>query len=182
MGDKKSSKPKVTRNQVNVRLTDDEARMIDDIAKENRMSKSDVVRFAIVGELKEVSAKRTKPMTPEQRIEILEAVGKATTLLSKVKADNAKLGNNVNQIARRLNSDVTKLGNPHGKEVGATVAVGEPPAENQPDELDETFKRIEKIQKDVDNMLFLHRMSDTEIREGINNISKELREIWQSLV
>lgn len=175
MGDKKSSKPKVTRNQVNVRLTDDEARMIDDIAKENRMSKSDVVRFAIVGELKEVSAKRTKPMTPEQRKEILEAVGKATTLLTKVRTDNAKLGNNVNQIARRLNSNVTKQGNPHGKEVGATGAAGRRPV---PTRAGATGGPL----SEVESMLRMHRMNESQTREELDKLSKELSAIWQLLV
>lgn len=153
MGDKKSRAKQPTRQQVNVRLTDDEARMIDEIAKENRMSKSDVVRFAIAGQLKEVTAERSRPIEPVQRKELLETLGKTTMMLTKVRTDNARLGNNVNQIARHLNSNVTKKAVPDGKV-------------------------LEALSRDIR----MYRSTDMNTQEELLNLSKELRRIWQSLV
>lgn len=153
MGDKKERAKQPARKQVNVRLTDDEARMIDEIAKENRMSKSDVVRFAIAGQLKEVTAKRSKPMEPVQRIELLDAIANATTIVSNIDAENGRRGNNVNQVAKYLNSNVTKQAGPDGK-------------------------ILEALSRD----LRFYRSSDMSTQEEVEKLAKELDKLWQLLV
>lgn len=153
MGDKKERAKQPTRQQVNVRLTDDEARMIDEIAKENRMSKSDVVRFAIVGQLKEVTAERSRPVEPVQRKELLETVGEARTIVAHIDAENARRGNNVNQIARHLNSNATKKAGPDGK-------------------------ILEGLSRD----LRMYRSADMNTQEEVEKLTKELKRLWQSLM
>lgn len=88
---------------INVRFDSELYDVVEQIAKENRMSKSDVVRTAIEGELANISEQRNKSLSDAERETIIRDVGKILTFLSKIDAQNRRLGNNVNQIARAMN-------------------------------------------------------------------------------
>lgn len=95
-----------TRKQVNVRLSDGEMKVIDDVAQANRMSRSEVVRLAVMGELQRVNATRSKALTNEERAQALQMLAVMAENIATIRNANAKLGSNVNQIARALNSGV----------------------------------------------------------------------------
>lgn len=88
---------------INVRFDSELYDVVEQIAKENRMSKSDVVRTAIEGELANISEHRNRSLSDAERETIIRDVGRILTFLSRIEAQNRRLGNNVNQIARAMN-------------------------------------------------------------------------------
>lgn len=113
------------RNQVNVRLDDDTNAIVNKLAQQKRVSKSEVCRQALTGELAKIDAKQNKVFTPEERKEILVKLGSMTENISVIRNNNAKFGNNVNQIARAANQGVIKTHpqiqefEKHGENMGA---------------------------------------------------------------
>lgn len=91
------------RNQVNVRLDDKTNDIVNRVAKANRVSKSEVVRLALTGELEKIDAKKNKSLSDEEREKVLRDLGKMMGVLSNIQNQNARLGNNVNQIAKAIN-------------------------------------------------------------------------------
>lgn len=75
-------------------------------AEKERRSKSDVVRTALSGELAKISEQTNKVLTNEQRVAVLNIMGKVMTHVSVIRNDNAKLGRNVNQIAKSMNQGI----------------------------------------------------------------------------
>lgn len=91
------------RNQVNVRLDDKTNEIVNRVAKANRVSKSEVVRLALTGELEKIDAKKNKSLSDEEREKVLRELGKMMGVLSNIQNQNARLGSNVNQIAKAIN-------------------------------------------------------------------------------
>lgn len=89
---------------ISVRIDDELFDIVEQMAKANRMSKSEVVRTALEGELAKISEQKNKALSDEQRQALLRILGKIMTHVSVMRNDNARLGGNVNQIARALNS------------------------------------------------------------------------------
>lgn len=92
---------------INVRFESDMFDEIAEIAKENRRTKSEVVRTALEGELAKISEQTNKKLTDEQRAAVLKIMGAIMTDISAIRNDNVKLGNNVNQIAKSMNQGVS---------------------------------------------------------------------------
>lgn len=90
------------RCQINVRVSEEDMKLIESVAQENRMSKSDVVRLAMRGELKKVTDGRNKSLSNEEREQALKTLGRLTEEMVAVRHDNARMGSNVNQIAKSL--------------------------------------------------------------------------------
>ena len=89
---------------ISVRIDDELFDIVEQIAKANRMSKSEVVRTALEGELAKIAEHKNKDLSDGQRQAMLSMLGKIMTHVSVMRNDNARLGGNVNQIARALNS------------------------------------------------------------------------------
>jgi Arc/MetJ-type ribon-helix-helix transcriptional regulator len=88
---------------INVRFEEEIYADIVKRAEQERRSKSDVVRTALSGELAKISEQTNKVLTNEQRVAVLNIMGKVMTHVSVIRNDNAKLGRNVNQIAKSMN-------------------------------------------------------------------------------
>lgn len=87
-----------------VRFTDAEISAIEKIMADNRLSFSEVVRTSVMGQLAEVTAQKNKVLSEEEREQALKDVAKMAENLGNIKTDNARQGNNINQIAKILNS------------------------------------------------------------------------------
>lgn len=87
-----------------VRFTDAEIRAIEKVMTDNRLSFSEVVRTSVMGQLAEVTAQKNKVLSEEEREQALKDVATMAENLGNIKTDNARHGNNINQIARKLNS------------------------------------------------------------------------------
>lgn len=91
------------RNQVNVRLDDDTNVIVNKLAKQKRVSKSEVCRQALSGELAKIDERQNKVFTPEERRDVLLKLGSMAENISGIRNENVKLGNNVNQITKAAN-------------------------------------------------------------------------------
>lgn len=98
------------RIQVNVRLHDDENEIVTRTAKALNISKSDVMRKALLGELSKMKipeapkepVKQTKVLSAAERETMIKSTGNLITDVSKMKGDNGRLGGNINQIAKAI--------------------------------------------------------------------------------
>lgn len=91
---------------INVRFEEEIYADIVKRAEQERRSKSDIVRTALSGELAKISEQTNKSLTDDQRLAVLSIIGKVMTHVSVIRNDNAKLGNNINQIAKSMNLGV----------------------------------------------------------------------------
>lgn len=92
------------RNQVNVRLDDATFAVVNELAANNRMTKSQVVRAAIAGQLEAINGSAKNSLSDDERAELLEVLTKTMTNLSAINAIMAREGNNINQIAKAANT------------------------------------------------------------------------------
>lgn len=100
---KKGSDSVMTRKQINVRLSDEENTLLDELAKAHNKSKSEIVRQAFKGELAKIDSQKNKTLSDEERKDILVTLGSMMTYLSDVRNHVSRLGGNANQIAKILN-------------------------------------------------------------------------------
>lgn len=92
-------------NRINMRVDDKLFGMVDEFAKEFGVSRSEVGRLALSGELKQLRGK--KGMTAEQMDEVLKLLSAVENVFSRSQTVFNSMGNNVNQIARKLNGGGT---------------------------------------------------------------------------
>src|SRR5699024_3248329 len=92
---------------INVRFDSELYDVVEQIAKEKRMSKSEVVRQAIDGQLSLLGSSKADSLSDTEREEIMGQLGQIMTTLSTIKRNNILYGNNVNQIAKIMNSGGT---------------------------------------------------------------------------
>lgn len=97
--------------QVNVRMTKDEYENLTEVATTEDMTRSDVLRLSFLGEMTQRAELKSTSMSDEERKRVVELFGYMNTELSKIsrevsymRHDNARRGNNINQIAKRLNT------------------------------------------------------------------------------
>lgn len=95
------------RNQVNVRLNDDESETLDQISKRLNYSKSEVVRMALNNKLEE-SVKRKVLMTSDDREIITRGIAELLNELNATNSEINRIGNNINQIAKSLHGERNK--------------------------------------------------------------------------
>ena len=89
-------------NRINMRLDDKLLSMVDEVANEFGVSRSEVGRLALSGELKHLRGK--KGLTAEQMDDVLKLLGSVETQFSSVQKRFTSIANNVNQIARKVNA------------------------------------------------------------------------------
>lgn len=99
--DQGSSKSK----RINMRLDDKLWGMVDEFAKEFGVSRSEVGRLALSGELKHMRGKNG--LTAEQIDDVLKLMAALEKQFSQTQKIFASMGNNVNQIARKVNGGGT---------------------------------------------------------------------------
>lgn len=92
------------RNQVNVRLDDETNAIVNKVAKQNRVSKSEVCRQAIAGELAKIDAKKNKTLSEEERKAVMTKLGHMMEEVSKIRQVTKNVATNVNQITKAANS------------------------------------------------------------------------------
>lgn len=94
----------MSRNQVNVRLSDEENAELEKLAKSHNKSKSEIVRTAFQGELAKIDSKKNKSLSDEERKDMLVKIGTMMTYLSTVERHAHGVGRNINQIAKIANA------------------------------------------------------------------------------
>lgn len=90
------------RNQVNVRLRDDENELLTQVSSSLGISKSEAVRLSLVDNLREATEHRTMMSAEERQLIIRELAG-VMNELNHVEYELNKIGVNVNQIAKSYN-------------------------------------------------------------------------------
>lgn len=89
-------------NRINVRVDDKLLRMVDEFANEYGLSRSNVTRLALQGELNHVGTKLN--ITTEQFDTLMRRLERLDDVMSKYERTFSSIGNNVNQIAKRVNT------------------------------------------------------------------------------
>jgi metal-responsive CopG/Arc/MetJ family transcriptional regulator len=92
-------------NRINMRLDDKLLSMVDEVANEFGVSRSEVGRLALSGELKHLRGKRG--LSAEQIDKVMTAFAKLETLFSDTQKTFHSMANNVNQIAKKVNGGGT---------------------------------------------------------------------------
>lgn len=92
-------------NRINMRLDDKLLSMVDEVANEFGVSRSEVGRLALSGELKHLRGKRG--LSAEQIDKVMTAFAKLETLFSDTQKTFHSMATNVNQIARKVNGGGT---------------------------------------------------------------------------
>lgn len=92
-------------NRINMRLDDKLLSMVDEVANEFGVSRSEVGRLALSGELKHLRGK--KGLSAEQIDKVMTAFAKLETLFSDTQKTFHSMAFNVNQIARKVNGGGT---------------------------------------------------------------------------
>src|SRR5699024_12657138 len=82
---------------INVRFDSELYDVVEQIAKEKRMSKSEVVRQAIDGQLSKLGSSKADRISDTEREEIMSQLGQIMTTWSKIKRKNMLYGNNVKE-------------------------------------------------------------------------------------
>lgn len=100
----KKTQIKRSTNHISVRLDDDLYREIEKLADEKKIKKSGAVRLALSKELAKVAAHRETILPEEDRATVLRLLGVIQTEMSRMRNDNAKMGRNINQMAKATNS------------------------------------------------------------------------------
>lgn len=90
------------RNQVNVRLRDDENELLTQVSSSLGISKSEAVRLSLVDNLREATEHRTMMSAEERQLIIRELAG-VMNELNATRNEVKKVGTNVNQIAKKMN-------------------------------------------------------------------------------
>lgn len=88
-------------NRINMRLDDKLLSMVDEVANEFGVSRSEVGRLALSGELKHLRGK--SGLSAEQIDKIMTKFATLESLFSQAQKDFHSMANNVNQIARKVN-------------------------------------------------------------------------------
>lgn len=92
-------------HRINMRLDDKLWGMVDEVANEFGVSRSEVGRLALSGELKHMRGKRG--LSAEQIDTILKELGALENVTSRLQISFLSIANNVNQIARKVNGGGT---------------------------------------------------------------------------
>ncbi|WP_146159184.1 hypothetical protein [Alkalicoccus saliphilus] len=105
----KEKEPGAYGARVTLRLDVQTNEFVTQIAEDEMISKSEVVRLALTGAKEDWKTRQGHRMTKEDREEILFKLVEILTVLGKVRNDNKKLGRNVNQIAKASNMGYTRV-------------------------------------------------------------------------
>lgn len=96
------------RNQVNVRLTDEENETLTKASKTMRVSKSEVMRLLLNDELESATSKPRVTLNDNEQQAIMRRMSEVVNELNVTRSEVNRVGNNVNQIARTLNLGTQK--------------------------------------------------------------------------
>jgi len=89
--------------RLTVRLSDELFDTVNEVASDLNISNSDVIRYALTNNLREVSALKRKRMTVEEREMIINTYHRLEKTVNLFSSNNAKLGTNLYQFVKRLN-------------------------------------------------------------------------------
>ncbi|HFU4376111.1 TPA: plasmid mobilization relaxosome protein MobC [Streptococcus suis] len=88
-------------NRINVRVSDELLELVDEFANEYAVSRSEVTRLALSGELKQMRPKMD--ISVVQFDELLNVLKDVDDAFSKYDRHLRSISNNVNQIAKKMN-------------------------------------------------------------------------------
>lgn len=90
-----------SKRSVNVRFDDDEFEAVRDLAIKYGISRSEFIRKAMVGQLQPLP---TDTLDAEQFEQYITQLSVLRTQVGSVETQLVRIGNNVNQIAKKMNS------------------------------------------------------------------------------
>lgn len=129
------------RNQVNVRLTDEEFEKLEQLSSESGKSKSEILREGVLKSRDKLQAKISK----NDRKEIVNLFRENATYLQQMKSDNGKFGRNYNDVAKLFAEIGYKFSQSDMIFFGRKIRE----SENYKSDFDET---LQKIGKDLDKI------------------------------
>lgn len=91
-----------SKRSVNVRLDDEEFEAVTELAQRRGQSRSEIIRKGLQGSL---STLPTGGLTDEQHERLVLEVAELRMTIGRVQSQLERMGNNVNQIARAVNSN-----------------------------------------------------------------------------
>jgi len=99
------SEQKKRDTRLTVRLSDELFDTVNKVASDLNMSNSDVIRYALTNNLRDVSALKRKRMTIEEREMIISNYHKLEKKVNLFSSNNVKIGTNLHQLVKRLNKN-----------------------------------------------------------------------------
>lgn len=97
------SEQKKRETRLTVRLSDELFDTVNEVASDLNMSNSDMIRYALTNNLRDVSALKRKRMTIEEREMIISNYHKLEKKVNLFSSNNVKIGTNLHQLVKRLN-------------------------------------------------------------------------------
>lgn len=97
------NKQKKRDTRLTVRLSDEIFDTINEVSSDLNLSNSDVIRYALTNNLRDVSALKRKRMSVEEREMIINSYHKLEKSVNLFSSNNVKIGTNLHQFVKRLN-------------------------------------------------------------------------------
>ena len=97
------SEKKKRDTRLTVQLSDELFDTVHIVANEFNMTKSEVLRYALTNNLREVSALKRKRMTAEERGSLINSYHDLEKKVNVFSSNNQMLGANLNQLVKQLN-------------------------------------------------------------------------------
>lgn len=91
-------------HRASTRINEDIYNDITKIAEDNRISRSDVIRLSLEGNLQKETSKKNKTLPADDREKMLKQITDISGMISQITRHNSIALNNINQIARSRNS------------------------------------------------------------------------------
>ena len=89
--------------RLTVRLSEELFDTVNVVAEELTMTNSDVIRYALTNNLRDVSALKRKRMTAEERGDLINIYHNLEKKVNVFSGNNQMLGANLNQLVKQLN-------------------------------------------------------------------------------
>ena len=97
------NKQKKRDTRLTVRLSDELFDTINEVSSDLNLSNSDVIRYALTNNLRDVSALKRKRMSVEEREMIINSYHKLEKSVNLFSSNNVKIGTNLHQFVKCLN-------------------------------------------------------------------------------
>ncbi len=92
------------RHQLNVRVDEDTKRLVDKVAERYRISRSEVLRLVLWDRLSRYEERQARSLSEDERVKLLELMATTEAHMGALQKSLNGLGNNINQIARAVNT------------------------------------------------------------------------------
>lgn len=96
-------------HRASTRINDDMDKLLKKVAEDNRLSRSDVIRLSLEGNLQKVIANRYKGLPEDDRVIALKGISETMGKMSIIEQDNLKALSYLDQITIAINSGLSAI-------------------------------------------------------------------------